>query len=68
MEANDLRLTRSELGELLPERFTAEQIAQVAALTEGWPVAAQLTRLRGRDSASIAEILERLAKRPAAAG
>jgi LuxR family maltose regulon positive regulatory protein len=61
IEANDLRLTRPELAELLPERFTPGQIAQVAALTEGWPVAAQLTRLRARDTPSIAEMLERLA-------
>ena len=61
IEANDLRLTRTELAELLPERFTPGQIAQVAALTEGWPVAAQLTRLRARDTASIVEMLERLA-------
>src|SRR5262249_2256567 len=61
IDANDLRLTRPELAELLPERFTAEQIGQVATLTEGWPVAAQLTRLRAGDSASISEMLERLA-------
>jgi LuxR family maltose regulon positive regulatory protein len=61
IEANDLRLTRSELAELLAEPFTPGQIAQVAALTEGWPVAAQLTRLRARDTPSIAEMLERLA-------
>jgi LuxR family transcriptional regulator, maltose regulon positive regulatory protein len=61
IEANDLRLTRPELGELLPEPFTPAQVAQVAALTEGWPVAAQLTRLRARDTPSIAEMLERLA-------
>ena len=61
IEANDLRLTRPELAELLPEHFTPGQIAQVAALTEGWPVAAQLTRLRARDTPSIAEMLERLA-------
>jgi len=61
IEANDLRLTPAELAELLPERFTPEQIGQVATLTEGWPVAAQLTRLRARDTASIAEMLERLA-------
>src|SRR5262249_44122173 len=61
IEARDLRLTCSELAELLPERFTADQIAQVAELTEGWPVAAQLARLRVRDSASIGDMLERLA-------
>jgi LuxR family transcriptional regulator, maltose regulon positive regulatory protein len=61
IEANDLRLTRSELAELLPEPFTPGQIAQVSALTEGWPVAAQLTRLRARDTPSIGEMLERLA-------
>ena len=61
IEANDLRLTRPELAELLPEPFTAAQIAQVAALTEGWPVAAQLARLRARDTPSLTEMLERLA-------
>jgi ATP/maltotriose-dependent transcriptional regulator MalT len=61
VEANDLRLTHPELAELLPQRFTPGQIAQMSALTEGWPVAAQLTRLRARDAASIAEMLERLA-------
>ena len=61
IEANELRLTRSELAKLLPEPFTAGQIATVSALTEGWPVAAQLTRLRARDRPSIAEMLERLA-------
>jgi len=61
IEANDLRLTRPELAELLPERFTPGQVAQVSALTEGWPVAAQLTRLRAQDTASIADMLERLA-------
>lgn len=62
IEANDLRLTRPELAELLPERFTPEQIAQVAALTEGWPVAAQLTRLRARDTPVISTMLDRLAR------
>jgi LuxR family maltose regulon positive regulatory protein len=62
IEANDLRLTRPELAELLAGRFTPEQIAQVAALTEGWPVAAQLTRLRARDTSSIVEMFERLAR------
>lgn len=61
IDAADLRLTSAELAELLPERFSSEQILQVATLTEGWPVAAQLTRLRAGDSASIAEMLERLA-------
>ena len=61
LEANELRLTRPELTELLPAQFTAGQIAQVSALIEGWPVAAQLTRLRARDTPSIAEMLERLA-------
>jgi LuxR family transcriptional regulator, maltose regulon positive regulatory protein len=61
IQANDLRLTRPELAELLKERFTMEQVGQVATLTEGWPVAAQLTRLRGQDGSSVAEMLERLA-------
>jgi ATP/maltotriose-dependent transcriptional regulator MalT len=61
IEANELRLTRPELGELLTERFTPEQILLVSALTEGWPVAAQLTRLRARDIPSVGEMLERLA-------
>jgi ATP/maltotriose-dependent transcriptional regulator MalT len=62
LQANDLRLTRPELAELLPERFTPEQIEQVAVLTEGWPVAAQLTRLRAQDTPGIAEMLDRLAQ------
>lgn len=61
VDAPDLRLTCPELAELLPDRFTAAQVEQVAALTEGWPVAAQLTRLRAGDSTSIDEMLERLA-------
>jgi len=61
IEANELRLTQPELGELLKERFTPAQILLVSALTEGWPVAAQLTRLRARDITSVAEMLERLA-------
>jgi ATP/maltotriose-dependent transcriptional regulator MalT len=61
IDAADLRLTCAELAELLPERFSSEQILKVATLTEGWPVAAQLTRLRAGDSASISEMLDRLA-------
>jgi len=56
----DLRLTHPELTQLLADRFTPGQIAQVAGLTEGWPVAAQMTRLRAADTSSIAEMLERL--------
>ncbi|HUI59577.1 MAG TPA: LuxR C-terminal-related transcriptional regulator [Steroidobacteraceae bacterium] len=57
---NELRLTQPELTELLADRFTPGQIAQVAGLTEGWPVAAQMTRLRAADTSSIGEMLERL--------
>ncbi|HVW70955.1 MAG TPA: LuxR C-terminal-related transcriptional regulator [Steroidobacteraceae bacterium] len=60
IQADDLRLTQGELAELLSERLAPEQIAQVAALTEGWPVAVQLTRLRARDMPSVTEMLERL--------
>jgi len=61
IDAADLRLTGAELAELLPARFSSEQITKVATLTEGWPVVAQLTRLRAGDSTSIAEMLDRLA-------
>ena len=58
----DLRLTQAELAELLPNRFTPEEVGRVAGLTEGWPVAAQMTRLRAGETTSIAEMLDRLAR------
>ena len=60
IDARDLRLTNEELVTLLPSRFTGPDIERVARLTEGWPVAVQMTRLRAGDTASISEMLDRL--------
>ncbi|MBS0613490.1 MAG: hypothetical protein JSS24_10000, partial [Proteobacteria bacterium] len=60
IDARDLRLTYEELVALLPSRFTEADIERVACLTEGWPVAVQMTRLRAGDTASISEMLDRL--------
>jgi len=60
VDARDLRLTHEELVALLPTRFTEADIERVAHLTEGWPVAVQMTRLRAGDTASISEMLDRL--------
>jgi len=58
IDAPQLRLTHAELTTLLPQRFNAEQIVRVEQMTEGWPVAVQMTRLRAADAVSIAETLE----------
>jgi ATP/maltotriose-dependent transcriptional regulator MalT len=58
IDAAQLRLTHAELTTLLPQRFNAEQIVRVEQMTEGWPVAVQMTRLRAADADSIAETLE----------
>ncbi len=60
LDAEALRLTRAELDALLPERFNADEIERVERLTEGWPVAVQMTRLRATDAVSIPDTLERL--------
>ena len=60
LDAAELRLTHAELTALLPERFGADEIARIERLTEGWPVAAQMTRLRAGGAASITDALERL--------
>ena len=56
--APQLRLTHAELSALLPQRFNADEIVRVEQITEGWPVAVQMTRLRAADAVSIAETLE----------
>ena len=58
IDAPQLRLTRAELSALLPQRFNADEIVRVEQITEGWPVAVQMTRLRATDAVSIAETLE----------
>jgi DNA-binding CsgD family transcriptional regulator len=58
IDAPQLRLTHAELTTLLPQRFDAEQIVRVERMTEGWPVAVQMTRLRAAEAVSIAETLE----------
>lgn len=60
VDARELRLTQDEIVALLPARFTSAETQRVAQLTEGWPVAVQLTRLRAGTIASITEMLDRL--------
>jgi LuxR family transcriptional regulator, maltose regulon positive regulatory protein len=57
IEALDLRLTGTELQTLLRERFNAEEVEQIEHLTEGWPMAVQLARLRSRDTIALRELL-----------
>jgi LuxR family maltose regulon positive regulatory protein len=57
IEALDLRLTGTELQTLLSERFNAEEVEQIEHLTEGWPMAVQLARLRSRDTVALRELL-----------
>lgn len=57
IEALDLRLTGTELQTLLSERFNAEEVEQIEHLTEGWPMAVQLARLRSRDTIALRELL-----------
>jgi LuxR family transcriptional regulator, maltose regulon positive regulatory protein len=52
-----LRLTGTELQSLLHERFAADDVSRIEQLTEGWPVAVQLTRLRSRDSTALRDLL-----------
>jgi len=60
VDARELRLSQDEIVALLPARFTSAETQRVAQLTEGWPVAVQLTRLRAGTIASITEMLDRL--------
>lgn len=60
IEALDLRLTGEELRTLLKERFDADEVARIEQLTEGWPMAVQLARLRSRDTTALHELLESL--------
>lgn len=62
IDAPHLRLTLPELSALLPQRFTPDELARVEEITEGWPVAVQMTRLRAAEAVSIAETLEWLAQ------
>lgn len=57
IEALDLRLTGTELQTLLSERFDAREVEQIEHLTEGWPMAVQLARLRSRDTVALRELL-----------
>jgi ATP/maltotriose-dependent transcriptional regulator MalT len=57
IDALELRLTGDELRSVLQERFNTAEIAQLEALTEGWPMAVQLARLRCRDAQSLTDLL-----------
>jgi LuxR family maltose regulon positive regulatory protein len=57
IDALELRLTGDELRTVLQERFNTAEIAQLEALTEGWPMAVQLARLRCRDAQSLTDLL-----------
>ena len=60
VEPLDLRFTGDELALLLKERFCAEDVAHIERLTEGWPMAVQLARLRSRDVQAPHELLSAL--------
>src|SRR5882757_4531360 len=57
IDALELRLTGDELRTVLQERFNTAEIAQLEALTEGWPMAVQLARLRCRDAQTLTDLL-----------
>jgi DNA-binding CsgD family transcriptional regulator len=60
IEPLDLRFTGEELNLLLKERFNADDVARIEQLTEGWPMAVQLARLRSRDVQAPHELLAAL--------
>lgn len=57
IDALELRLTAEELRNVLQGRFNATELAQLETLTEGWPMAVQLARLRCRDPGSLEALL-----------
>ncbi len=57
IDALELRLTAEELRHVLDGRFNPTELAQIQTLTEGWPMAVQLARLRCRDPSSLADLL-----------
>lgn len=57
IEPLDLRLTGAELRTLLNERFDADAVERIEQLTEGWPMAVQLARLRSRDTTVLRDLL-----------
>ena len=60
IEPLDLRFTGAELQTLLRERFSAEDVSDIERLTEGWPMAVQLARLRSRDMQAPRELITAL--------
>ena len=60
IEPLDLRFTGDELQRLLRERFSADDVAHIERLTEGWPMAVQLARLRSRDMQAPSELITSL--------
>ena len=60
IEPLDLRFTGDELQRLLRERFSADDVAHIERLTEGWPMAVQLARLRSRDMQAPSELIASL--------
>ena len=62
VDPRDLRLTSAELTALLADRFTAEEVERIAQLTEGWPVAVQMTRLRAGVTMPTRDLLDLLAR------
>jgi LuxR family transcriptional regulator, maltose regulon positive regulatory protein len=57
IDPRELRLTGPELQMLLQERFSTDEVQQIEQLTEGWPVAVQLTRLRSRDATALRDLI-----------
>ena len=62
IDPGELRLTAGELAALLGERFATDEVARIAQLTEGWPVAVQMTRLRAGFATPTPDLIERLAR------
>jgi ATP/maltotriose-dependent transcriptional regulator MalT len=60
IEALDLRFNGDELRALLKERVNADDVERIEQLTEGWPMAVQLARLRSRDVGATRELLSAL--------
>jgi LuxR family transcriptional regulator, maltose regulon positive regulatory protein len=60
VDAFELRLTSEEVLALLPDALNASEAAQLEELTEGWPMAVQLARLRSRDRPALADLLNTL--------
>ncbi len=62
IDPGELRLTNAELTALLGERFTSDEVTKIERLTEGWPVAVQMTRLRAGVATPTPDIVERLVR------